>query len=636
MLPRLLLLTLAAPFTPLLESPPDEGWTRGEYFGTGEFADDAGIEAASVRLELRRDDAGYGTFDETRPYARSFYTTLTLPQEGARWCWRVQHLNLAGERSLPSAERCFRNDTTAPTSPAFVDAGAVVSDGLVFIDTQPATDALSGVASYVLDLAPAPGDDFYFFPDPEQALPLVAWVGEGSWVGWVRVYDLAGNDNQADFTRYRIPITITASTTPPTPAPPVFENTMVNAYGDALLWDGGFPAGVTHVVASFCNLDAGCQWRHGFHSAPVNDNPRRWLQVGDEGTFVARIAVVQGGQVGQWSAPSAPVLVDRTAPPVPPAFASNPRAVRAGPLQLSWGGVVDNLTGLRLTAIEETDLGSGAQRRLEAPAPAVSLGVTPPADGRFQYRAASVDRVGNQSDWTSPVVSILDSRGPRSLAPMARAQALDGGALVSITWALPADELSGVMSEDLLEVSVDGGSQVISVTGLAASRLVRAGRWQWSLRATDALGNVGDFSLPSNLVVVTEAGVSIGPSIATTALQARCEEPLAVHLEGSGDAPLTWSLLSGPAGMTVDSGGRLTWTPPPGTSGQEVVRVKLFNDVGLVTRDLALQVSCDAAPDAGAPATPKQLGVGCGCGALDGSLALLALALIARTARRRR
>ena len=379
MLPRVLLVLFAAPTAPLIEAPLDEGWTvgQGTYFSTNDYEDDAGIAAASVKLELRRDDAGYGGSDETVPFDRGFYSTLAMPNEGARWCFRISHINALAQSSPPSTERCFRTDLTRPTSPAYVDAGAIVSTGRVAIDMLPATDVPSGVRAYLLELGPTRAGELYSFPDPELQFPLVAYVGEGTWYGWVHVVDHAYNDNKLDFGSYLIPITVTANPAIDVPEAPRFEGTMVNAYGISLLWDAGWFAGsgVTHVVASFCNLDAGCEWRHASHTIPVGDSPGRWVQVEDEGTFVARIAVVKGGEVGPWSLPTAPVLVDRTPPPVPPGFNATPSASRAGPVSLSWGAVTDGLTGLSMTVIDEKELVSGVTRRHQAPAPAVSLTV---------------------------------------------------------------------------------------------------------------------------------------------------------------------------------------------------------------------------------------------------------------------
>ncbi len=119
------------------------------------------------------------------------------------------------------------------------------------LEAQPATDALSGVRGYYLELAPTPTGPFQAFPDVLLQLPLETFIGEGTWYGWLRAEDNAGNSNRQELASYTVPITVTAVMTVPTPEAPAFERGMVNGYGDTLLWDGGWmaDAGITHVVA---------------------------------------------------------------------------------------------------------------------------------------------------------------------------------------------------------------------------------------------------------------------------------------------------------------------------------------------------------------------------------------------------
>lgn len=630
-MPSLILLLLTAPFTPLLEEPPAEGWTIGQSaaFTTSRYEDDAGIGPQSLRLEFRRDDAGYGSMAETVPYTRYHNTSLLFPVEGTRWCWRASYLNTLGQSSAPSSERCFRTDLTKPTSPAFVDAGAITSTGRVQIEAQPATDALSGVRVYFLELAATRNGAFYSFPDPSLQLPIDVWLGEGNWFGWLRVEDFAGNNNRQDLGVYAVPINVTASASVPVPEAPVFARARVSGYGDSLAWDAGWmlDAGVTHVVASFCNLSTGCEWRHGFHSIPVTDYSGRWLQVSDEGTMVARVAVVQGGQVGRWSASSTPVLIDRTPPPIPSGLTASPSVARQGPVLVSWNTVTDSFTGLSAFALEESALLDGGVSQGDLASFTLSKSVVAPGDGRYQFRVASRDATGNQSGWSAPVVAVIDGTGPLAQRPTATASPIDGGALVSISWAFPIDALSAVTLEDLKENAVDGGAQVFSVTGLAASRIVPPGQWSWALRGTDALGNVGNFGEHSNIIVVTEQGVVVGPSIVSTQLTARCGEALVVGLVGSGDDPLRWTLLSGPPGLLLSELGQLEWTPA--AAGTERVRVRLTNPAGFVEGELDVQTACGVQPepDAGV-AVAKSLGVGCGCASFDASWCALALLFI--------
>lgn len=545
----------------------------------------------------------------------------------------------------PSAERCFRTDWTGTTS-ALVDAGTISSQGQVVIELTPGSDALSGVAGHMLLLGPAlapnatDGSNFYWAGSIITLVPLVTFVGEGDWLGWVRVVDRANNDNHLTFGDQLLRITVNADSALPRPAPPRFLDSAVNTYGSVLEWDAGVP-GATHFVASFCNLDAGCGWRHAFQGVPASIEPGQWIQLEDEGPVVARVAAVVSGRVGPWSAPSAPLLVDRTPPPGPGPLIVTPAAARQGPISLRWSVVTDDFTGLSGTVITEED-DTGATRELNAAAPAVSLQVSPPREGRFLYRASSLDVVGNQSGWTSDAVVVIDATGPVSLPPGASATVIDGGAMVMLAWATPTDALSAVTSLELQESAVDGGATIFAVTGLLTQRFVPPGTWTWRLRATDALGNVGAFSLPSNVVTVSGGGVGVGPSIdASRPIGAHCGVPLSVTLPGAGDPPLTWALVSGPAGAAVSATGRLTWTPPAQLSGAEQVSVSLTNAVGTVSATFTVAVSCssdggsttdagsesiDAGADADAGVDPRALRVGCGCSFTDPTVVVVAVA----------
>ncbi len=384
------------------------------------------------------------------------------------------------------------------------------------------------------------------------------------------------------------------------------------------------------MVASFCNLDAGCLWRHAFHTVPVAEMAVRYLHLPFEGLVRARVAVVRGRKVGPWSGPSAPIAIDHTPPSIPGGLAAVPSAARAGPFVLNWGAVVDTFTGFDGVVIEGTELSSGNRRQFRAP-PRTTANVSPITEGRYELRVASFDRVNNQSDWSIAVIILLDSTGPLASRPTSVAAAIDGGAMVTINWSLPADALSQVASEDLLELSVlDGGRQLVRVTGLAVSRVVPPGSWRWALRGTDSLGNVGDWSEVSTPIVVTPNG--IGPVIGTTSVPARCGEPLAVDLVGTGSAPLSWTLLDGPLGAALTPGGQLTWTPPAENAVVQHLQVKLRNAVTDVVATINVDVSCASSSDGGnsggtdgGARTPRFLVVGCGCSSGEALLGVLAV-----------
>lgn len=62
----------------------------------------------------------------------------------------------------------------------------------------------------------------------------------------------------------------------------------------------------------------------------------------------------------------------------------------------------------------------------------------------------------------------------------------------------------------------------------------------------------------------------------------------------SGTAPITFLLLSGPAGMTVNAVGLVIWTPVPGQEGLNAVLIEAQNAFGTDTQNFSIDVS--AAP----------------------------------------
>ncbi|MBL8939071.1 MAG: hypothetical protein JNM69_31200 [Archangium sp.] len=660
-----LLSTLAVPFAPVLSEPGADGWTigRGAYFSVTDFADDAGHAPGGLRIEFRPADGGYtAALTEQTSSQWGLNTALPFQPEGARWCWRAYHRNALGEEGPASAEQCFRTDWTPPISPR-VDAGTLTSTGRVVLPFTPGSDALSGVQGYFLRVSPVGLDDFSSFNlDLSLANPFETYLGEGAWQVWLEARDNAWNLPDLPLGPKPI-VVVMPDRSLPVPAPPVFEQTVTNGYGTTITWDAGIP-GAEFWVVSFCNLDAGCIWRDGINGRPASRSAYAWVQLEDEGSLVARIAVVTNGLVGQWSAPSQVVKIDRTAPAAPSGLSLAPSAARTGPLTLSWSQVPDDFVGPVSVVVEETAADGGlASFMVDAGRSMVSLSR---GEGRWSYRVLARDLAQNESPWSAAVTATLDSTGPASQPPSVVASAIDGGAMVTVSWSTPLDALSTVSSIELRERQEDGGLIVVPVTGAVTQRLVGAGRWRWALRGTDSLGNIGPFSVESAPVDVG-AVVGVGPSVSTNTLQVQCGRPAMAQLSGAGDAPLSWLLVSGPPGATVSADGVFTWAVPEGTSGSQTLTVSLTNPLATVRHDIQLNVACpdagvemgrDASVDIDAGAADagsfdagqtdaglvdggrvehRELSVACGCSSsADASALLFALALfVIRPARRK-
>lgn len=637
-----LLSTLAVPFAPVLSEPGPDGWTigRGAYFSVADFADDAGLAAGGLRVEFRSADGGYGALNEQTTSQWGLNTALPFLPEGARWCWRAYHRNALGEEGPASTEQCFRTDWTPPVSPR-VDAGTMLSTGRVVLPYSPGSDALSGVQGYFLRVSPVGLDDFSSFNlDLSLTNPFETYLGEGAWEVWLEARDQAWNLPDLPMDPKPI-IVVSPNRTLPTPAPPEFDQTVTNGYGASITWDAGIP-GADFWVVSFCNLDAGCVWRDGINGRSASRDAYAWVQLEDEGTMVARIAVVVAGSVGPWSAPSHVVKLDRTPPDEPVGLSIAPLAARTGPLTLSWSPVTPDFVGPVAVIVEETAPDGGVSGfRVDA---GVSMVGLPRGEGRWSYRVLARDLAENTSAWVGPVTATLDSTGPVSQPPVVTASAVDGGARANIGWSAPVDALSTVSTIELRERQEDGGSTVVQVTGNSTQRVIGAGRWRWALRGTDALGNVGEFSAESAPVEVG-AAVGVGPSVSTNAFTLQCGAAGMAQLIGTGDAPLSWQLISGPPGAMVSSTGLFSWLVPAGLSGSQMVTVSLTNAVTSVEHSIRVTVECvDGGTDAGmtdAGSTDagavdagvidggnggrRELNVGCGCASTDDSAWLLGL-----------
>lgn len=589
MFAALVSVVLAVPYSPVLGEPVDGGWSKGTgaWFSVDVYEDDAGVPGAGVRVQIRPADGGYGALGDTSSNLYSIITTAPMPVEGAGWCWRAFHRNALGQEGPPSPESCFRTDWTAPISPV-MGVTTINSSGLISVPYIPGSDALSGVAGHFLRVAPVGVDHWSYYERPMSvASPHLTWLGEGTWRGWLETVDRANVFPDISGAGTPVSITVMANSALPVPQPPVFENTVTNQYGDTLSWSATIP-GAQQWVASFCYLDAGCVWHDGFQGRSAALTSRWWVQMEGEGAVVARVAVVLGGSVSRWSAPSQPILVDRTAPGIPTGLTVLPPATASSGFSVVWPLVPPDFVGPVNVLLEETQPDSGTTVTvLDGGATRVALTRD---EGRWSYRVAARDIAGNQSDWSGPASGVVDRTGPISPRPVIQsATGSDGGAVIVLTWTTPIDALSAVASIELREFQLDGGTAAIILTGNSTStqRSVGPGSWWWTMRATDMLGNVGAFGIESATIAVGGA-----PSILTLGVLGRCGQPLTMNLMGSGAPPLNWRLVTGPPGLTVTGTGTLSWTPPSTFSGEEPVTIGLQNPIASIQRTIPVTISC--------------------------------------------
>ena len=129
-----------------------------------------------------------------------------------------------------------------------------------------------------------------------------------------------------------------------------------------------------------------------------------------------------------------------------------------------------------------------------------------------------------------------------------------------------------------------------TITGLAA-----LSTHKYVVRAVDAVGNV---SAKSNVVIGTTqsapvlryyANGYINSSVAVTA-----NFPLTIHLTAAANPAPTYTLISGPATMTVNqTTGLVEWTPTATDVGQQSIVVAASNSVGSSQLTIPIEVTAD-------------------------------------------
>jgi MYXO-CTERM domain-containing protein len=153
-----------------------------------------------------------------------------------------------------------------------------------------------------------------------------------------------------------------------------------------------------------------------------------------------------------------------------------------------------------------------------------------------------------------------------------------------------------------------------------------------------AVGSQGLPASDSVEITVTEGGLPPGV-VSVPAVTACVAQPYQYGASGAigarGEPPVTFSLDSGPGGLSVDpASGTVTWTPTQDQVGAQEIVVGVSNRYGSGTQRFSVEVTCCTEE-----ACPKPPASGCGCavpGSSHGDLALGLLALLGGALRSRR
>ena len=135
----------------------------------------------------------------------------------------------------------------------------------------------------------------------------------------------------------------------------------------------------------------------------------------------------------------------------------------------------------------------------------------------------------------------------------------------------------------------------VSSTGIVSwtPTVDQIGSQSVTLQATDANG-MGNQSF--TIEVSPDPAQTIPPTITSTAsTEATADQPYSYdadsQLEAAGTDPITYSLVSGPTGMSVSNGGLVSWTPSAAQVGSHSVTIQADNLNGSDSQSFSILVS---------------------------------------------
>jgi hypothetical protein len=227
-----------------------------------------------------------------------------------------------------------------------------------------------------------------------------------------------------------------------------------------------------------------------------------------------------------------------------------------------------------------------------------------PVEGQAGNHSVTVraeNRVG-YFDQTFAVNVLADTTPPT--APTGLAIVSADTTSVTLSWNAATDN-RGVASYEVLEGYRTGwrGSKTayrVVQTGITATTATITGlaplsSHKYVVRAVDALGNK---SINSNQVVATtQSAPTLRYYVNGTingAVSSKANHLLTIQLTATANPAASFSLVSGPATMTVDSvTGLLQWTPSAADVGPQTVTVAATNSVGTAQIDIPILVAPD-------------------------------------------
>ncbi len=447
-------------------------------------------------------------------------TRCTL-SEGVHYC-RVHAFDLAGNIGAYSEVRDFIVDTTGPSAPALIspDDGHLTNDNTVSLAWSQATDNLSGVRFYRLEVATEPSfgsptvydsltSTFYTLPE----------MADGVYYWRVAAVDSAGNMGSYSEARH-----FEIDTQPPEAvtltSPPEaylnysnihFEWTSVSKQplkGNAQLFElakaESKSAPVNYIIE--VALDSNFAMRMFTDTVEVNHYD---FSFASNNVYWWRVRAFDlAGNVGPWS-DGRWFGVD-TVPPYAPALISpeDGSVFQSAQVEFIWHEALDNLSGASHYTLQfstDPNFGFGTITVSNISDTAFSPGISL-AEETYYWRVKAYDGAGNESDWSEIWNFYIDNTPPETPSLISPLNEYLTEADVDFEWTAVS---KGSPVSYVVEIASDSSFASIMVMDTVDSNGYRAsmpeGRFWWHVKAFDLAGFTSDWSEAAWFVVDTSA-----------------------------------------------------------------------------------------------------------------------------------
>ncbi len=653
----------AVPPVPTLATPLDGGWTQRTPSLVARMLPGIPPDVKAFGFEVQ-DPSGTVAWQRDEPTGLATTTVSSgraLPDAGF-FTWRVRGIDDAGVVSAWSAPWTFFVDDLAPPIPA--NLTLAVDGGVAYLTCDPVSDTQSGLGYYHFVLSeldplagtfPISGDGRYSRGTPDIAIRL----GPGTWTIGVHSHDAVDNYTLADggvgvgpvfipvwdggasatafvfSTRalgnaWTLPAEMTVPTTaavsfsdgewdvrvashvgllvsnwspstrvwvdttaPRSPSPTASRtgNTVTVSWFSVTDTTGG--SGVREYQVRRC-----CQGDGGAGVADVLDASVSFVDSVGPGRWAYSVSAVdRAGNVGL------PGIARLDFPPgAPTGLLANP-LLGNRPVTVSWDDVGDGgaVTGWTVTRV---DLASDAGTVVALGLPVPRFDDAAP-EGAWRWEVvAAVDGLAGPTSTTGP--ARVDLTAPLVATPVVTRLASRS---LRVTWTV-SDALSG-LGLVTLERETDGAITSLGAAIAPFDDQPVDGTHRYRVVAGDLAGNIT--LTPWTAPFATPPGLAIN---AVAPVTAQCGRRVEVLLRAS--EPVFFWTAGGVDGVTIDSNGRVDWTPTAADVGSRTIEVTAQGSTTSDARTISVEVTC----------TPARFSLGCGCDSAGGLFAVLALALL--------